>query len=165
MEEGGSDGDIETSHAGGRQPQRNERDLRNVQETRAEPATDELEARPHSDWIKVEPEDSFDLRNPVGNISDEEITEHEDLDDDHEDGIVGGEDWADLFEPTNAGNSAAARTPSTLVCSSIYLFILGTQRVVTKTEARMGENDAAMEYDPIDLFRHLYVANTLHPLV
>jgi hypothetical protein len=55
------------------------------------------------------------LRGPVSDLSDEELTDHEDLDDDHEEGVVGGEGWINVFESTDTGISAQGDTASTLV--------------------------------------------------
>lgn len=109
-------GSVKTGNEEGVSDSREEgNDLSNEKETIAEYSMDELEARPHSDWIKVEPEDSFDLGGPVKDLSDEELTDHEDLDDDHEEGVVGGEGWVNVFESADLGNGTQGDTASTLV--------------------------------------------------
>jgi hypothetical protein len=114
-------------------------DLSNEKETPAEHSMDELEARPHSDWIKVEPEDSFDLGGPIRDLSDEELTDHEDLDDDHEEGVVGGKGWVNVFESTDPGNSTQGDTASTSVrCFAPYTAPI-TQRSVYRRTSGWGK--------------------------
>jgi hypothetical protein len=121
-EEEEAPGNVKTSNEGRSSDlQDEENEFNNEKEIPAEYGMDELEARPHSDWIKVEPEDSFDL-GPVRDLSDEELTDHEDLDDDHEEGVVGGEGWVNVFESTDPGNSTQGDTASTLVCWSCVLY-------------------------------------------
>lgn len=76
----------------------------------------ELQDNPHSDWVKVEPQDTFDLRPPVPESSDED-TDHEELGDDG----TSREDWTDIFAGSDErAESKLVNGESTLVSSLAF---------------------------------------------
>ncbi|KIM34526.1 hypothetical protein M408DRAFT_325903 [Serendipita vermifera MAFF 305830] len=109
-----------------------EDDSMEERESNGENMREPLEAHPHADWIKVEPDDSIEIIEPP--LSDEELTEHEDLDDDHDEGTGGGESWIGLFKTSREN---PPKSPSNM------------------EDVRMGDTDDAAEYDPDLIFKHL----------
>jgi hypothetical protein len=85
----------------------------------------DLEETPHSEWIKIEPQDGYDMEKPDQDLTDDEVTDHEGPDE----GGDESESWTDLL------NSATSAPPV-----SIYIFKYDngiTPRSLRKWESRV----------------------------
>jgi len=100
---------------------------------REERMQEALQDNPHSDWVKVEPQDTFNLSPPAPESSDEE-TDHEEPGDDG----TSTEDWTDIFMRSDERAESKLETGGS-----------------TLKESAMGESDNAMEYDQEHFFKHL----------
>ncbi|CAG8736649.1 11522_t:CDS:2, partial [Acaulospora colombiana] len=92
------------------------------------PRIQDFDQAPHSEWIKIEPQDIYDMGKFAQDIPDDELTDHEEPDEDEE-----TEGWVDLL------NSATSAPP-----------INNTEKGFT-----MGETSDATEYDQEKMFKHL----------
>ncbi|PVG04723.1 putative DNA ligase [Serendipita vermifera] len=76
-----------------------------IHEDAPSPAMQDFEQAPHSEWIKVEPQDVYDMGKFAQDIPDDEVTDHEEPDEDEEE----NEGWVDLLS-----NAASAPPLSTI---------------------------------------------------
>ena len=77
-----------------------------------------LQDNPHSDWVKVEPQDTFNLSPPVPESSDEE-TDHEEPGDDG----TSTEDWTDIFMGSDERAEGKLETGGSTLVSSLVFFV------------------------------------------
>ncbi|KAG8787200.1 DNA ligase (ATP) [Serendipita sp. 397] len=91
---------------------------------------EDLESRPHSDWIKLEPEDTINLGRQTLELSDDDLTDHEEPDEEED-------DWVNIL--SERGPQHSDEGPS-----------MNRPRDFTT----MGEDDEAMELDQEMFFRH-----------
>jgi hypothetical protein len=76
----------------------------------------EIQDHPYSDWVKVEPQDNFNLSPPAPESSDE-YTDREELGDDG----TSPEDWTDIFPGSDAhAERNLVNNGSTLVSSLVF---------------------------------------------
>ncbi|CAG7851558.1 DNA ligase 4; AltName: Full=DNA ligase IV; AltName: Full=Polydeoxyribonucleotide synthase [ATP] 4 [Serendipita indica DSM 11827] len=91
----------------------------------------DYESQPNGDWIKVEPVDNMSLGRLPPDSSDEELTDHEELDE----GEDGGESWLDLLHPTQAmGESADAMEYDPILTFRHLVFYLDSPSCARKND-------------------------------
>ncbi|KAG8833158.1 DNA ligase (ATP) [Serendipita sp. 399] len=101
--------------------------LSTMQDTTQTSVLEDLESRPHSDWIKLEPDDMVDLGRPILELSEDDATDHEEPDEEGE--------WVNILgqrSNSNANNSTSQ----------------------TGDSPKMGEDDESMELDQEMFFKH-----------